>query len=163
MCKLQLLLCTVEFIWCWELFWSFLKWQALLCNWKRILLQSSCRLIDQSLIRALYFVLIVQLYEPVQVLNKFMSYLFSPFQHVDEELMNKLWGKHQHIARGWRLWWIDHMHQFHTWSGIEVSLLLQRHVEHVVISVEEVTETFPPVQMMVGVILKLVEVAGFEV
>lgn len=40
---------------------------------------------------------------------------------------------------------------------------LQRHVEHVVIRVEEVTESFPPVQMMVRVILKLVEVAGFEV
>ena len=32
-----------------------------------------------------------------------------------------------------------------------------------VINVEEVTEAFPSVQMMVRVILKLVEVAGFEV
>ena len=32
-----------------------------------------------------------------------------------------------------------------------------------VINVEEVTEPFPSVQMMVRVILKLVEVAGFEV
>lgn len=40
---------------------------------------------------------------------------------------------------------------------------LQGPVDHLVINVEEVTETFPSSQTLVRVILKLVEVAGFEV
>lgn len=40
---------------------------------------------------------------------------------------------------------------------------LQGPVDHMLINVEEVTETFSSSQMMVRVILKLVEVAGFEV
>jgi hypothetical protein len=113
--------------------------------------------------RALSFVLIVQLYESVQVLNKFMFLSVLT-------ISTCWWGAHEY-ALGETSAYCQGLKVMVNWSYASIPHMkwnwglpaLQRHVEHVVISVEEVTETFPQVQMMVRVILKLVEVAGFEV